>query len=163
MAQAKIIEQLQRRVDRLMGQIESLAGELAAVKVELASHEPQGQFGEDDTLVNEARVRGRIDYRDDQGLWCVYVDADEPQITCGRTPDNSITIPSPSVARRHFCVACELGRVWIRDLGTATGTYVNENPVGPTGRRLEDGDQIRCGAQQMTFLLEAHIGMAANG
>ena len=161
MAQAKTIEQLQCRVDRLMGQIESLAAELAAVKIELTSHERDEFFGEDDTLVNNAMVRGRIDYRDANGLWCVYVDPEEARITCGRTPDNSITIPSPSVARRHFSVDCELGRFWIRDLGTAVGTYVNERPVGPSGRRLEDGDQIRCGSQQMTFLLEAHVGLVA--
>jgi len=163
MSQAKSIEQLQCRVDRLMGQIENLAAELAAVKVELASHERDEFTFDDDTLVNQAMVRGRIDYRDANGLWCVYVDAEEPTITCGRTPDNGIAIPSPSVARRHFSVTCEKGRFWIRDLGTATGTYVNERPVGPTGRRLDDGDQIRCGAQQMTFLLEAHIGLVAAG
>lgn len=146
-----------------MGQIESLAAELAAVKVELDAHERDDFAGEDDTLVNQAMIRGRIDYSDANGLWCVYVDADEPQITCGRTPDNAITIPSPSVARRHFCVSSESGRFMIRDLGTATGTYVNERAVGPGGRRLDDGDKIRCGAQQMTFLLEADIRQAATG
>ena len=61
MSQAKSIEQLQCRVDRLMGQIENLAAELAAVKVELASHERDEFTFDDDTLVN---ILSRLTARD---------------------------------------------------------------------------------------------------
>jgi hypothetical protein len=161
MSEAKTIEQLQCRVDRLVGRVEHLSAELAEVKRDLAAYETAGFLGEDDTLVNNAVVRGRIDYRDANGLWCVYVEANGSGITVGRTPDNTIAIASPSVARRHCRIYGELGRFWIRDAGTAIGTYVNQRAVGPNGRILQDGDQIRCAALKMTFLLDVAVDLKA--
>lgn len=54
--------------------------------------------------------------------------------TIGRQADNTITLPDPQVSRHHARVSWQAGGFVIEDLGSANGTYVNEQLV--TGPRL---------------------------
>jgi FHA domain len=62
----------------------------------------------------------------------------------GRDPSAGITIADPGVSRRHARVVHDDSGVWIADLGSTNGTFLNgERLVSPT--QLHDGDQLRFG------------------
>ncbi|MGQ9655713.1 MAG: FHA domain-containing protein, partial [Thermodesulfobacteriota bacterium] len=66
------------------------------------------------------------------------------KVFLGREPENDIVLPDPSVSPRHAGIQRWNNRWWIADLGSATGTFVNERrllkPVV-----LSPGDVIRLG------------------
>lgn len=66
-------------------------------------------------------------------------------LTIGRTQENAIALGADEYASaRHARVEPLRDGVWIVDLGSTNGTYVNEQPV--EGReRLQDGDVVRVG------------------
>ena len=67
----------------------------------------------------------------------------EDCITIGRRADNHIAIDEDNISRRHVSIErCE-GRYFIRDLGSANGTYVNERRTDIA--QLADGDRLRMG------------------
>lgn len=75
----------------------------------------------------------------------------EKPIIVGREADCALSLPSPQVSRQH----CELRHVargmWVRDLASQNGTYVNEVAITePT--LLVVGDHLRIGP--MTFELQ---------
>jgi pSer/pThr/pTyr-binding forkhead associated (FHA) protein len=76
---------------------------------------------------------------------------DGPEISVGRTGDNLIGIPDPSVSRKQFVLRRQSG-VWrIEDLGSGSGTYLNgERTQG--SMPLTHGDLITCGGTELTFL-----------
>ena len=68
----------------------------------------------------------------------------------GRGKGSTITLLQPLVSRQH----CELfetnGKLWVRDLGSLNGTYVNRQRI--ESHRLEDGDELQVGKFKLTFL-----------
>lgn len=72
-------------------------------------------------------------------------------LTIGRAGDNSIPLAGDDFASAHHA-RIEAGRdgVWIVDLDSTNGTYVNEAPL--KGRRkLRDGDVLRVGDTELRF------------
>ena len=65
-------------------------------------------------------------------------------VTIGRQEDNSIILADQQVSRHHAEVVLQGGRWVIRDLGSANGTYVNEQRID-TPRVLSQGDTVRLG------------------
>ena len=57
------------------------------------------------------------------------------EVTVGRSPDNILVIPDPTVSRRHAVLSYSSGKVIIRDLGSTNGTYVLE---GNTFKRVTE-------------------------
>ncbi len=47
------------------------------------------------------------------------------RISIGRGSDCDVSIASPHLARRHAVVTVERGAVWLKDLRTTNGTYVD--------------------------------------
>ena len=43
----------------------------------------------------------------------------------GRRPDLSLTLPSNCVSKEHAEIFARDGQMWVRDLGSTNGTYVN--------------------------------------
>jgi pSer/pThr/pTyr-binding forkhead associated (FHA) protein len=57
-------------------------------------------------------------------------------------------------SRQHACVTCEGHELFIEDLSTANGTYVNRRRVPPgVQHRLRQGDVIQIGEVQLEVLL----------
>ncbi|WP_213954122.1 MULTISPECIES: FHA domain-containing protein [unclassified Variovorax] len=68
----------------------------------------------------------------------------------GRANSNDVVIDSDRVSRFHATLTVESGAVWIRDLDSSNGTFVNGHRI--TSRALSNGDTILIGDCQMRFL-----------
>lgn len=64
-------------------------------------------------------------------------------IAVGRSPDCAVHLPEEGVSRRHAEVEWRGNEVWLVDLNSTNGTFVNGGAV--TEKRLEDGDRIQVG------------------
>lgn len=70
----------------------------------------------------------------------------------GRDLSASISLRSPKVSREHARIVIEGGVAMLEDLGSKNGTLLHGHAItGPV--RLADGDEIRIGAFQLTFLI----------
>ncbi|MCA9855255.1 MAG: FHA domain-containing protein, partial [Dehalococcoidia bacterium] len=64
----------------------------------------------------------------------------------GRSAANSIVLDEISIARRHARITVDSGRLFVEDLGSATGTFINEERVEPHVPSLvKPGDALRFG------------------
>ena len=72
------------------------------------------------------------------------VPGDQPVII-GRDPLSGVVLSEPSVSRRHAQLLQRDDALVLEDLGSAVGTYVNDERV--TARILSDGDRVRFGRQ----------------
>jgi hypothetical protein len=55
------------------------------------------------------------------------------RLIVGRTAGVDVSVPSPYLSRRHFEVRRDEAGVWVTDLGTLSGTWVNDAQIrGPT-------------------------------
>jgi pSer/pThr/pTyr-binding forkhead associated (FHA) protein len=68
----------------------------------------------------------------------------------GRSPDCTLTVPSPRASRRHAVVRREGDRVLLRDLASTNGTWLNGDPV-TLERELRSGDRIEIGDTIVTY------------
>jgi predicted component of type VI protein secretion system len=62
---------------------------------------------------------------------------DRALVVVGRHPDCDTKLDSPRVSRWHCCLTEVDGEVWVRDLGSTNGTWID-------GRRASSG-RLRCG------------------
>ncbi len=70
--------------------------------------------------------------------------------TLGRSEECELTIEDPLVSRRHAQIAVDGDDVRLIDLGSRNGVRLNGRPV--TGSvKLEDGDRVRIGTQDLVF------------
>lgn len=53
-------------------------------------------------------------------------------VSVGRGPDNDVVLVDPEISRHHALVWCAEDRVFVRDLGSANGTYVADERVVDT-------------------------------
>jgi hypothetical protein len=68
----------------------------------------------------------------------------------GRDPDHPISLPAPTLSRRHACIRVRGVSAELEDLGSKNGTCLNgERVVGRVP--LADGDEIRLGTFPMVF------------
>ncbi len=72
------------------------------------------------------------------------VPGDEPLLV-GRDPQSGVVLAEPSVSRRHAQLVRRDDALILEDLGSAVGTYVNDQRV--TAHILSDGDRVRFGRQ----------------
>ena len=70
-------------------------------------------------------------------------------IGLGRRPTNDVCIPDRSVSALHARISREADRLWIEDLNSTNGTYVNGRLI--SRQRLEEGDEIILGRIRVTF------------
>jgi pSer/pThr/pTyr-binding forkhead associated (FHA) protein len=70
--------------------------------------------------------------------------------TLGRDTGNTVVIDSVRASRRHAMVIRDGTNVWVRDLDSSNGTFVNEERV--TCCRLEHGDVVEIGDLRLRFL-----------
>ena len=78
------------------------------------------------------------------------VSLSEARTTLGRDDANSLVIDSHRASRRHAVLIKQGLQVWVRDLDSSNGTFVNEERV--TCCRLEHGDVVEVGDFRLRFL-----------
>ncbi|MFY2563021.1 FHA domain-containing protein [Corallococcus terminator] len=73
------------------------------------------------------------------------------KVLVGRLPPAGIILEDDSVSRKHAELESVGGVVSVRDLGSANGTLLNGDPLGPELVDLQPGDQLQFGVVEMTF------------
>ncbi len=82
-----------------------------------------------------------------------FISLDEDDITLGSDRRQAqIWLDSPSIDPLHARITLDAeGAVFLSDLGSVAGTWVNYTPISSTGVRLEDGDLVRIGTMSFRF------------
>jgi len=75
---------------------------------------------------------------------------DGDRMTIGRNPDAEIFLDDVTVSRNHAMLVRRADGVYIDDLGSLNGTYVNRRRI--ESHRLGDGDELQVGKYKLTFL-----------
>ncbi|HEU4657159.1 MAG TPA: FHA domain-containing protein [Capillimicrobium sp.] len=72
------------------------------------------------------------------------------RMTIGRRPDSDIFLDDVTVSRDHALLVRRGGALYLDDLGSLNGSYVNRRRI--ESHRLEDGDELQIGKYKLTFL-----------
>ena len=73
------------------------------------------------------------------------------ELTIGRVEGNHIVVDLDNVSRRHARIHAQGGRVYVEDLGSTNGTFLNDDEVAqPTP--LRSGDLVKVGSSIFKFL-----------
>jgi pSer/pThr/pTyr-binding forkhead associated (FHA) protein len=75
----------------------------------------------------------------------------------GRDPRSPIPLTDPGVSYTHAEIVVAGPSVYVRDLGSATGTWVNGAPV-TAPKVLRDGDRLRVGGTELVVRIQAADG-----
>jgi pSer/pThr/pTyr-binding forkhead associated (FHA) protein len=67
----------------------------------------------------------------------------------GRAQDNDVHVPDEHASRHHARIDVQQGAYVISDLGSANGTFVNNQRI--QRQALRDGDEIRIGDTVLRF------------
>jgi diguanylate cyclase (GGDEF)-like protein len=73
-------------------------------------------------------------------------------VTIGRDRENDIVLDSDSVSRRHARVEHRDGRIYLTDLDSTNGTYVNDDNEPVRDSQLRRGDQVKIGDTIFKYL-----------
>jgi pSer/pThr/pTyr-binding forkhead associated (FHA) protein len=71
-------------------------------------------------------------------------------MTIGRNPDAEIFLDDVTVSRNHAMLVRRPDGIYIDDLGSLNGTYVNKRRI--ESHRLVDGDELQVGKYKLTYL-----------
>jgi len=76
------------------------------------------------------------------------------ELTVGRLPESDLPVLEPSVSARHALLRWrgDDETVWLRDLGSTNGTFVNAAEIGQREVVLADTDTLCFGDAQFLFL-----------
>ena len=74
----------------------------------------------------------------------------------GRSVNNTLCIPDPSVSRNHCSLALRASQIVITDSGSVNRTYINGMPL--VEHTLRNGDEIKLGESLFLFVAEAGPG-----
>lgn len=75
---------------------------------------------------------------------------DDDRMSIGRTPDASVFLDDVTVSRNHALLVRRRDGLYIDDLGSLNGTYVNRRRI--ESHRLMDGDEIQIGKYRLSYL-----------
>lgn len=73
-----------------------------------------------------------------------------PFVTIGRALDNQLVLEDQHVSRHHAQIRLRFGRYTLFDLGSQSGTFVNESRVREV--LLQSGDVIRLGKTRIVYM-----------
>jgi pSer/pThr/pTyr-binding forkhead associated (FHA) protein len=74
----------------------------------------------------------------------------EDRISIGRSPDAGVFLDDVTVSRNHALLVRRRDGLYIDDLGSLNGTYVNRRRI--ESHRLGDGDEIQVGKYKLSYL-----------
>jgi pSer/pThr/pTyr-binding forkhead associated (FHA) protein len=72
------------------------------------------------------------------------------KLTIGRSPDAEIFLDDVTVSRNHALLVRRRDGLYIDDLGSLNGTYVNRRRI--ESHRLQNGDELQVGKYKLTYL-----------
>ncbi len=72
------------------------------------------------------------------------------QIRIGRSPDAEVFLDDVTVSRNHALLVRRRDGIYIDDLGSLNGTYVNRHRI--ESHKLSDGDEVQVGKYKLTYL-----------
>src|SRR5581483_2116536 len=75
---------------------------------------------------------------------------DRDRMSIGRTPDADVFLDDVTVSRNHALLVRREDGLYVDDLGSLNGTYVNRRRI--ESHRLEDGDEIQVGKYKLSYL-----------
>lgn len=81
------------------------------------------------------------------------------QFLIGRTPECQLSLDDPLVSRRHAILEIQPDGVFVQDLGSRNGVFVN-NERAELRTRLNEGDVIRIGTQDLVLTGVSDISAA---
>jgi pSer/pThr/pTyr-binding forkhead associated (FHA) protein len=72
------------------------------------------------------------------------------QMRIGRSPDAEVFLDDVTVSRNHALLVRRRDGLYIDDLGSLNGTYVNRRRIET--HKLVDGDELQIGKYKLTYL-----------
>jgi pSer/pThr/pTyr-binding forkhead associated (FHA) protein len=72
------------------------------------------------------------------------------QMRIGRSPDAEVFLDDVTVSRNHALLVRRREGLFIDDLGSLNGTYVNRRRI--ESHKLTDGDELQIGKYKLTYL-----------
>jgi len=75
---------------------------------------------------------------------------DHDRMSIGRTPDAEVFLDDVTVSRNHALLVRRKDGLYIDDLGSLNGTYVNRRRI--ESHKLDDGDEIQIGKYKLSYL-----------
>jgi hypothetical protein len=75
---------------------------------------------------------------------------DRDRMSIGRTPDAAVFLDDVTVSRNHALIVRRPDGLYIDDLGSLNGTYVNRRRI--ESHKLDDGDEIQIGKYKLSYL-----------
>src|SRR5262249_49422257 len=81
-----------------------------------------------------------------------------PESIIGRSHGNTLRIPSSQVSRKHCRLQCEAGLVYVEDLGSVNGTFLNGQRV-KNREVVRPGDSLEVGP--VSFIVEYDLSTEA--
>lgn len=74
-------------------------------------------------------------------------------VTIGKAPECELPIQDGAISRRHAQIEKRADKVFIKDLNSLNGTFVNDRKIGDQDFELKDGDKLRLGRAKIEFHL----------
>ncbi|MCJ7611504.1 MAG: SpoIIE family protein phosphatase [Candidatus Aminicenantes bacterium] len=75
---------------------------------------------------------------------------DRPEISIGRSPDNTLAVPDPFCSGRHAIIVSAGDRFFVRDNNSKNGVFVNGKRVAGE-EEVHPGDEILVGSTRVSF------------
>ena len=72
------------------------------------------------------------------------------RMTIGRSPDAEVFLDDVTVSRNHALLVRRRDGLYIDDLGSLNGTYVNRRRI--ESHKLSNGDELQVGKYKLTYL-----------
>lgn len=85
-----------------------------------------------------------------------YAPVDSSPFVVGRRRGVSLRLSNPTVSGQHAELFIRDSALFVRDLGSTNGTYVNGQPIGDE-HRLEEGDLLQLGDATMVIYRQIHV------
>jgi pSer/pThr/pTyr-binding forkhead associated (FHA) protein len=74
------------------------------------------------------------------------------RVTIGRSPDANVFLDDVTVSRNHALLVRRRDGLYIDDLGSLNGSYVNRHRI--ESHKLSSGDELQIGKYKLTYLDE---------
>ncbi|MEJ7714655.1 MAG: FHA domain-containing protein [Thermoleophilaceae bacterium] len=75
---------------------------------------------------------------------------DGEKMTIGRSPDAEVFLDDVTVSRNHALLVRRRDGLYVDDLGSLNGTYVNRHRI--ESHKLSSGDELQVGKYKLTYL-----------